>query len=52
VPEAPSGDLEAGPAALTAKIVFALDHEIASFNGDERCMRALKRDALRLAGLA
>ena len=44
----PSPDLH----ALVTKIVFAVDHEITTLIGGERCMKALKRDALRLAGLA
>jgi hypothetical protein len=44
----PSPDL----AALAAKIALTADHELAEFEDGAACMRALKRDALRLAGTA
>jgi hypothetical protein len=38
--------------ALTAKIVLAVDHEIGTLTGGDRCLAALKADARRLAGNA
>jgi hypothetical protein len=36
-------------AALTTKIVLAVDHEVATRAGGEGCMATLKRDAVRLS---
>jgi hypothetical protein len=36
-------------AALTVKIVLAVDHEIGTLTAGERCLAALKADARRLA---
>lgn len=41
----PAPDFE----ALTVKIVLAVDHEIGTLTGGERCLAALKADARRLA---
>jgi len=35
--------------ALTLKIVLAVDHEVGTLTGGERCLAALKADARRLA---
>lgn len=34
--------------ALAAKIALAVDHDVATLSGGERCMAALKRDSKRL----
>jgi len=34
--------------ALTVKIVLAIDHEVGTLTGGERCLAALKADARRL----
>lgn len=44
----PAPDFE----ALAAKIVLAVDHEVGTLTGGERCLAALKADARRLAALA
>jgi hypothetical protein len=36
-------------AALAVKIEFVVAHEVATLNGGEACMAALRRDARRLA---
>lgn len=36
-------------AALAGKIALAVDHEVATLEGGEACMAALKADALRIA---
>lgn len=36
-------------AALTIKIVLAVDHEVGTLTGGERCLAVLKADARRLA---
>lgn len=41
----PAPDFE----ALTVKIVLAVDHEIGTLTGGDRCLAALKADARRLA---
>jgi len=36
--------------ALAVKIEIVVAHEVATLNGGEACMAALRRDARRLAG--
>jgi hypothetical protein len=37
-------------AALGLKIVLAVDHDVASLSGGAACLKAVRRDALRLFG--